>query len=91
MCIFASFVFDNPGNIALLANMMGAKFGGEWDIPKLMGIGVQALMLEKQFNKDAGFTAKDDRLPEFMYHEALPSGGQVFDITDEELAATLAF
>lgn len=91
MCIFASFVFENPANIALLANMMGAKFGGEWDIPKLMGIGVQTLMMEKQFNRDAGFTVKDDRLPEFMYTEALPGSGLVFDITDEELAATLEF
>ena len=91
ICIFASFVFENPENIALLANMMGAKFGGEWDIPKLMGIGVQALAMEKKFNRDAGFTAKDDRLPEFMYSEALPGSGLVFDITDEEIAATLPF
>lgn len=91
MCIFASFVFENPANIALLANMVGAKFGGEWDIPKLMGLGVQSLVMEQQFNKDAGFTAKDDRLPDFMYSEALPGSGQVFDISDEELAATLSF
>lgn len=91
MCIFASFVFENPDNIALLANMVGAKFGGEWDIPKLMGLGVQSLALEKQFNREAGFTAKDDRLPEFMYREALPESGLLFDVTDEEIAATLPF
>lgn len=90
MCIFASFVFENPDNIALLANMLGAKFGGEWDIPKLMGLGVQTIKLEQQFNRNAGFSAKDDRLPEFMYTEVLPGTGQVFDITDEELAATLS-
>jgi len=84
-------VFENPANIALLANMVGAKFGGEWDIQKLMGLGVQSLVMEQQFNKDAGFTAKDDRLPDFMYSEALPGSGQVFDISDEELAATLSF
>ncbi len=91
ICIFASFVFENPDNIALLANMVGAKFGGEWDIPKLMGLGVQALSMEKKFNRDAGFTAKDDRLPEFMYSEALPGSELQFDISDEELAATLPF
>lgn len=91
MCIFASFVFENPDNIALLATMMGAKFGGEWDIPRLMGLGVQTLVLERQFNKAAGFTAQDDRLPEFMYREVLPGSGLLFDVTDEELAATLAF
>ena len=91
MCIFTSFVFENPDNIGVLANMMGSKFGGEWDIPKLMGLGVQTLIMEKQFNKEAGFTAKDDRLPEFMYREALPGNGAVFDITDEELSAALRF
>ena len=91
MCIFASFVFENPDNIALLANMVGAKFGGEWDIPKLMGLGVQTLMLEQQFNKAAGFTAMDDRLPEFMYIEALPGIDQVFDFSEEELSTTLKF
>jgi len=91
ICIFASFVFENPDNIALLANMVGAKFGGEWDIPKLMGLGVQALAMEKKFNRDAGLTAKDDRLPEFMYREELPGSGLLFDISDEELAATLPF
>lgn len=91
MCLFASFAFENPDNITLLANMVGAKFGGEWDIPKLMELGVQTLAMEKKFNTDAGFTAKDDRLPEFMYREALPDSGLLFDISDDELAATLPF
>ena len=50
-----------------MADMVAAKFGGEWDINKLMGLAVQTLSLEKQFNRDAGFTAKDDRLPDFFY------------------------
>jgi aldehyde:ferredoxin oxidoreductase len=56
-----------------------------------MGLGVQSLTLEKQFNKAAGFTAKDDRLPEFMYTEVLESVGGCFDLSDEELAETLPF
>jgi aldehyde:ferredoxin oxidoreductase len=91
MCIFAGFVFEKPDNLAVLADMVAAKFGGQWDIPRLMGLGVQTLMLEQQFNKAAGFSSQDDRLPEFMYTEALPGTGQVFDITDEALADTLTF
>jgi aldehyde:ferredoxin oxidoreductase len=56
-----------------------------------MGLGVQSLTLEKQFNKAAGFTAKDDRLPEFMYNEVLESVDARFDLSDEELAETLPF
>jgi aldehyde:ferredoxin oxidoreductase len=91
MCIFASFAFEKPENIQLLAEMVGAKYGGEWNIEKLMGLGVQCLSLEKNFNRLAGFTEKNDRLPEFMYTEALPESGNVFDISDAELAETLPF
>jgi aldehyde:ferredoxin oxidoreductase len=91
LCIFVGVVFENPDNIQLMADMVAAKYGGEWDINKLMGLAVQTLSLEKQFNRDAGFTAKDDRLPDFFYNDALPNSGHVFDVTDEELAQTLPF
>lgn len=91
LCIFVGAVFEKPENIQCVADMMAAKFGGEWDIPKLMGLAVETLTLEKQFNRAAGFTEKDDRLPEFFYQEALPETGHVFDLTDEELAQTLPF
>ncbi|MDD2336239.1 MAG: aldehyde ferredoxin oxidoreductase C-terminal domain-containing protein [Geobacteraceae bacterium] len=91
LCIFVGVVFENPDNIQCVADMVGAKFGDEWDINKLMGIAVQNLSLEKQFNREAGFTSQDDRLPEFFYQEALPNSGHVFDLTDEELDQTLPF
>lgn len=91
MCLFASMVTDKPENVGYLLEMMAGKFGGEWDQERLFGIGVQSIALEKKFNKGAGFTAKDDRLPEFMYQEALPPHNVVFDITDEELAKAIAF
>ncbi len=40
---------------------------------------------ERKFNKQAGFTNKDDCLPKFFYKEPLPFHNTVFDITDEEL------
>jgi aldehyde:ferredoxin oxidoreductase len=91
LCIFVGVVFENPENIQCVADMVGAKFGGEWDIPRLMGLAVETLTLEKKFNRDAGFTAKDDRLPDFFYNDALPNSGHVFDVTDEELAQALPF
>jgi len=91
LCIFVGVVFENPDNIQCMADMVGAKFGGEWDIPRLMGLAVETLTLEKQFNRAAGFTAKDDRLPDFFYKEALPNSGHIFDLEGEELDQVLPF
>lgn len=91
MCIFSGICCEDPEALGHLVDMVAAKFGGDWDINRLMGLGVQALILEKQFNKAAGFTAKDDCLPEFMYTEVLETVGASFDISNEELAQTLLF
>lgn len=89
LCIFVGVVFEQPENIQLVANMVAAKYGGEWDIDRLMGLAVQTLSLEKRFNREAGFTDKDDRLPEFFSKEPLPGSGHVFDVTNEELRQVL--
>ena len=91
ICIFAGICCEDPTNLEHLVKMATGKFGGEWDINRLMGIGVQTLMLEKQFNQMAGFTKEDDRLPKFMTSEVLESTDATFDITDEELDQTLSF
>lgn len=91
MCIFSGFCTDNPENVAYLVEMAAAKFGGEWDANKLFGIGIQTLAMEKAFNRKAGFTEEDDRLPDFMYKEPLAPNNTVFDIHIEELAKAIAF
>jgi aldehyde:ferredoxin oxidoreductase len=91
LCIFSGICCEDPEALGHLVDMAAGKFGGPWDVDRLMGIGVQSLILEKQFNTTAGFTGKDDRLPEFMYTEVLESVDSSFDISDEELAKTLSF
>lgn len=91
MCIFSGFCCEDPEALENLIKMAAAKFGGYWDVNRLMGLGVQTLNAEKQFNRAAGFTEKDDRLPQFLYDEALESHGAVFDLTEAELAQTLSF
>jgi len=49
------------------------------------------LHAEREFNRKAGFTSKDDRLPEFFRKEMLPPHNIVFTVTDEELDSTFAF
>ncbi|MFK5952563.1 MAG: aldehyde ferredoxin oxidoreductase C-terminal domain-containing protein [Desulfobacterium sp.] len=91
MCIFSGFCLAVPENLQLLVNMVAARFGGQWDVDRLMGIAVQTIAMEKAFNKKAGFTAKDDKLPDFFYTETLDSVDTVFDITEKELKEAIPF
>ena len=91
MCIFSGFCLADPENLQLLVNMVAARFGGEWDVDRLMGIAVQTIAMEKAFNTKAGFTPKDDKLPDFFYVETLDSVDTVFDITEEELKNAIPF
>lgn len=91
LCIFSGFCTEEPANVGHLLEMMTGLYGGEWTPDRLFGTGVQTLLLEKEFNASAGFTAADDKLPSFCYTEALPPSNSVFDFTDDEIASTLKF
>lgn len=91
MCIFSGFCIEDPKNVGYLLEMMAGKFGGEWNPDKLFGIGVQTLALEKEFNRVAGFTSKDNKLPEFIYNEPLSPQNIVFDIEEEEMSKAIPF
>jgi aldehyde:ferredoxin oxidoreductase len=41
--------------------------------------------MEREFNRLAGFTEADDRLPEWMTREALPPLNVVFDVPYEDV------
>jgi aldehyde:ferredoxin oxidoreductase len=51
----------------------------------LQELGKITLQLEREFNRRAGFTAQDDRLPEWMGFEPLPPHNTVFDVSAEDL------
>ena len=92
-CHFAALPLASTHKFGVMhiVEAMAGKFGGEWNVDKLFGIGLQTLIMEKKFNRGAGFTAKDDRLPQFFYDEPSPMTGATFDFTDEELAQVLPF
>ena len=75
----------------ILPEMFAGLFGGEWDLKKVIGLGAQTIMLEKAFNRAAGFTEKDDRLPEFFYQEKAAATGAIYDITPDEMAKVFPF
>jgi len=48
-------------------------------------LGKQTLKFEREFNRMAGFTSADDRLPEWMTREPLPPHNTFFDVPVEDL------
>jgi aldehyde:ferredoxin oxidoreductase len=84
MCIFP-FAHIVP-RLPLLAHMLAGLYGGAPEYTRVtLGLGVKTLLTERAFNKAAGFTEKDDRLPEFFYTDVSEASGSVFDIGQVEL------
>jgi aldehyde:ferredoxin oxidoreductase len=84
VCIFAGFGFAASGSDTI-AQLLNARYGWSVDNCILQTLGRETLTLEREFNRRAGFTAKDDRMPEWMTREPLPPTNAVFDVPDEEL------
>ena len=47
--------------------------------------------MEKELDREAGFSEKDDRLPDFFSAEPLEPHNAVFSVGDEDLDNTLTF
>jgi len=92
LCFMASVALMEPEPQAVFRKAINAILGTELgpdDFPRAMGIRV--LKAEREFNRKAGFTKEDDRLPKFYYEEPLPPHNTVFVISDEELDSTFDF
>jgi len=75
----------------VLAELVSARFGVEWTSEEVVELGRQTIRLEREFNRRAGFTSADDRIPEWMTREPLPPHGTVFDVPPEEIERTYDF
>jgi aldehyde:ferredoxin oxidoreductase len=85
-CIFVAFpVLDIPEAFAAIHEMTEAFTGEKWGADELMQLGRETLTMERMYNTQAGFTAADDRLPEFFKTDELPPHNVVFTVTDAEL------
>jgi aldehyde:ferredoxin oxidoreductase len=92
MCLIAFLSLLTPEAGEAFLKVLNAKLGtelGPEDFPGAMG--TRVLKAEREFNKKAGFTNKDDRLPEFYYKEPLPPHNTVFIISDEQLDSVFDF
>jgi aldehyde:ferredoxin oxidoreductase len=82
-CIFAGFGFAaSPDSIRDLLN---TRYGWNLDNTILQKLGKETIKMEREFNQRAGFTKKDDRLPEWMRREPIPPHNSVFDVSEADL------
>jgi aldehyde:ferredoxin oxidoreductase len=75
LCIFGMSV-TNP-NTAFIAEAANAAHGTNLTADFFEALGRETLRLEHEFNRRAGFTEKDDELPEFFYSEPVPPTNHV--------------
>lgn len=69
----------------LVRDLINGRYG--WDVTDdyLSVLGRQTILLERAFNRLAGFSPADDRLPEWMNREPLAPTNSVFDVSTTEL------
>ena len=84
-CLFAGFGYAATPE-GVVVRLLRARYGWD-DLPDniLAELGKETIKLEREFNRRAGFTAKDDRLPDWMREEPLPPHNAVFDVSEDEL------
>jgi aldehyde:ferredoxin oxidoreductase len=86
MCLFIAFaVLDQPETFQALIDMINAFYGMELTADGVAELGKSVLKTERDFNERAGFTSKQDRLPEYFIKEKLPPHNVTFKVKDEEL------
>jgi len=87
-CLFIAFpILDIPEGFRGVIDECNGLLGTHWTAEDIGLIGAEILARERAFNKGAGFTNADDRLPEFMKYEKLPPHNEVWNVTDAELDA----
>ena len=69
LCIFGRSVTET--NSQLIVEALNAALGTDLAPEFVAELGIETLKMEDQFNRDAGFTAADDELPDFFNTEPL--------------------
>ena len=69
----------------LLTDLLNAVYGSSLSPNYIYKLGKDVLRMEKIFNREAGFSNIDDRLPDYFTREPLPPFDLVFDIQDKKI------
>jgi aldehyde:ferredoxin oxidoreductase len=91
ICDFAQSGLATDEGIANVYTMMSAKSGLDFGEDDWADLGRRVIKTELEFNRKAGFTREDDRLPSMFHNEPLPPYNVVVKISDEEMDTTFDF
>lgn len=85
LCLFVAFcILDNAEAFQSIIDMINAQYGISLTADDVTELGKFVLRTERAFNKAAGLTNKDDRLPEFFKEELAPHN-TTWDFTEAEM------
>ena len=91
MCLFATLpALDMPELQAEFVKAAAAITGQDLPEDYLIRLGDQIVRGERDFNRRAGFTAKDDRPPAFIAEEAVLPSGNRYDVPEADLDSMFA-
>ena len=84
-CIFAGFGYAATPD-GVVKRLLQARYGWD-DLPDniLQALGKETIAMEREFNRRAGFTKENDRIPKWMTEEAIPENNSVFDVPEGQL------
>lgn len=85
-CLFIAFaILDQQETFGAMVDSINGMYGLDMTGDDVVALGKKILSMEREFNRKAGFTKEDDRLPRFMKREAIAPHNVTFDIPDEQL------
>ncbi|MDA8106564.1 MAG: hypothetical protein M0Z71_14455 [Nitrospiraceae bacterium] len=86
MCLFIAFaVLDQPDTFQALLDLLNSFYGMNLTADGVTDLGKKVLTMERDFNAKAGFTAAQDRLPEYFKSEKFAPHNVTFGVKDEDL------
>jgi aldehyde:ferredoxin oxidoreductase len=92
LCLFTAFcILDKPEAFEAVYEMLNARYGLQLTGDDVTALGKTILRVERDFNQAAGFSAADDRLPEFFTQEKVAPHQAVFMVSDDELDTLFNF
>ena len=85
LCLFARPpIITNP---QLMVDMINGRYGWGWTVEDYDRANREVLRTELEFNRLAGLTAADYRIPEYMCDEPLPPHNVTFDVPTSDMAS----
>jgi len=92
MCLFIAFaILDQEDTFQALIDIINGFSGASLTADDVTALGKTILETERDFNARAGFTAKDDRLPDYFKSEALPPHNVTFGVEDKDLDEVMSW